>query len=575
MTTAVPKIEPGTTLPLPAESGGWFGPLFYWEMTRESRKGNSYLPRVVYTSGLLLLLYLVMGNTEITQKRIAHLCTEAFTFYLVLQYLAVVLLTPAYVSGAIIEDRQQRTFSLLLTTHLTPREIILGKMMGRLMPMLAILLAGLPVLAILQLLGGISMGRLAFHSIFGVILVITIGMHAIRASTECKTVGGAVLNTYGTLLGIGLIIFPFCWLFFAGGGDVPGVVVLVICIVGVALFLFAWIAVENAIRAISNRDQDQDFTLSNVERVEQYMSYQEPVVMALFVPAEASQTTVAENKPCEKPAPIGRTMKTYTLGDWPIIWKEVCFPSTELVLVLTAVLCGLPFSVIFVHLANIQKLMAPEAHSFFIGSSHFLMTLLLMLTTLRAAGTFVTERKRQTLISLLTTPLSWNRIILEFWFGSFWRYRWLALGTLMVALWSALYDPLGFLATLPAFVSQLAFFAMLGVASSLLFQSAFQARLMLCVFFLFSYLVLPWLKSLPGSSFIWMVELLLAPYRLWSVPQTDRLLNSTTPLEQFTIISITLHYLVLIVMIWSLTYLLFRFSRYRLGRLLDRGGVWS
>jgi ABC-2 type transport system permease protein len=119
--------------PVPAS---WLGPLFGWEIIREARKGRSYLPRILYTGGLLLLLYFIVGSGTITLSQASRLGEYLFYSYLTFQYLAVFVLTPLYVAGSLIEERQQGTLVLLLTTDVTPRELILGKMMGRLVPML-------------------------------------------------------------------------------------------------------------------------------------------------------------------------------------------------------------------------------------------------------------------------------------------------------------------------------------------------------------------------------------------------------------------------------------------------------
>ena len=188
----------------------------------------------------------------------------------------------------------------------------------------------------------------------------------------------------------------------------------------------------------------------------------------------------------------------------------------------------------------------------------------------------MTERKQQTLVSLLTVPLSWNRILLEFYVGSFWRYRWLALGTLLLTICATLFDPWNIVMVLWAYASQLAFFAMLGLAASLVFQTAFQARLMLSVLFFVVYLLIPSLRLMPGTSVLRVFEIVLAPYRFWPESRPDLVSLQGDPIswEQFAIASSLLYFVFLLVnvaMLWVLTHLLFRFSRYRLGRLLDRG----
>lgn len=559
----------------PSEKGGWFGPIFFWDLIRESRKGSSYLPRVVYAAGLLLVLYLVMGRGEITQNRISGLCEEAFKSYLLLQYVAILALTPVYVAGAIIEERQQRTLSLLLTTYLTPREIILGKMMSRLVPMLGILLAGVPVLAILQLLGGISFEQLMVHSLIALTLLFTVGMHAIRASTLCKTVGGAVASTYGTTLGAFLVMAPFA-IAVAAGGMILGIIIAVFMVVG-GYLLFSWMALYRAIDTISSRDRDQDLSQSELERQQQLPI---PIVPRKVEPAEP----LIDVKPDDEkeqgydiPQQIDRLFKPPLRGDRPIIWKESYFPSSEILNILAFLLTVIPLTIFMAHLfsPNGQFAAISKSMEFYIGCTYVLLSLLMILVTLRAAGTLVTERKQQTLISLLTTPLSWNHVLLEFYFGCIWRYRWLAMGTLLMTICVTLFDPENTLKVILVYVSQLAFFSMLGLVASLVFQTAFQARLMLSVLFIVLFLLIPSLRLMPGTSILRVFEMLLAPYRFWPEHRIDLMTfqGELISWEQFAISSPFLYYIFLLVnliMMWVLTWLLFRFSCYRLRRILDR-----
>ncbi|MFT3878572.1 MAG: hypothetical protein QM703_02805 [Gemmatales bacterium] len=571
---ATEPLQAELQAPPPPEQGGWFGPIFFWDLIRESRKGSSYLPRVVYAGGLLLVLYLVMGRGEITQNRIAGLCYEAFSYYLILQYVAILVLTPVYVAGALIEERQQRTLSLLLTTYLTPREIILGKMMSRLVPMLGILLAGVPVLAILQLLGGISFEQLMVHSLIALTLLFTIGMHAIRASTLCKTVGGAVASTYATTLGAFLILTPFAvGLVGAGGGTIGGIILAVILIVG-GYLLFSWMTLYGAIQTISSRDRDQDLSQSESERQYQPLpSVPSPMLAPVQAPIGRDDPEILDY-----PTQIDRFFKSPLRGDRPIVWKETYFPSPELVNIIAFLFCAVPLLIFTAHCFSPKGQLeeVAKAMSFYVESSHALLTLLLILVTLRAAGTLVTERKQQTLISLLTTPLSWNHILLQFYLGSIWRYRWLALGTLLMMLCATLFDPGMILSVFVVYASQLALFAMLGLAASLVFQTAFQARLMMSVLFFVIFLLIPSLRLMPRSSVIRVFEMLLAPYRFWPESRLGltSLQEELISWEQFAIASPFLYFVFLLVnliMMWVLTWLLFRFSRYRLGRMLERG----
>ena len=54
-----------------------------------------------------------------------------FTTFMVAQFITVVLLTPAYVAGAIAEEKDRKTLEFMLATDLLNREIVLSKLLAR------------------------------------------------------------------------------------------------------------------------------------------------------------------------------------------------------------------------------------------------------------------------------------------------------------------------------------------------------------------------------------------------------------------------------------------------------------
>src|SRR5262249_2671439 len=71
-------------------------------------------------------------------------------------FAVIVLLTPGVTAGAVAEEKERRTLDCLLTTQLRGHEIVLGKLVARLAYMVLLVLAALPVLILLFVLGGIS-----------------------------------------------------------------------------------------------------------------------------------------------------------------------------------------------------------------------------------------------------------------------------------------------------------------------------------------------------------------------------------------------------------------------------------
>jgi ABC-type Na+ efflux pump permease subunit len=80
---------------------------------------------------------------------------------------AMILLTiavaqaPAVLAGSLAGERERGVLQLLLTTAVSPREIVLGRLLGKLSQLGMILLAGLPLLALLVQWNGLGLAHLA------------------------------------------------------------------------------------------------------------------------------------------------------------------------------------------------------------------------------------------------------------------------------------------------------------------------------------------------------------------------------------------------------------------------------
>src|SRR5262249_54063556 len=128
------------------------------------RRRRHVIIRIAYPLGMLLLLsWLYFLNWErydarqgMPLRRVAQVTEELFFTFTLVQLVLVILLTPAYVAGAVAEEKESKTLEFLLATDLRNREIVLSKLAARLANVTLIVLAGLPVLSAVQFLGGVD-----------------------------------------------------------------------------------------------------------------------------------------------------------------------------------------------------------------------------------------------------------------------------------------------------------------------------------------------------------------------------------------------------------------------------------
>jgi ABC-type transport system involved in multi-copper enzyme maturation permease subunit len=194
--------------------GGWhlLGPHFYYDVVRLARRGRSTALRVVYILAMFIGLTFVYNSSPTRQhmdlNEFAHI-SERFAYALfVVQNAAIMVLTPAYLASAIAEEKERRTLELLFTTHLSNAEIVLGKLTSRIIHLIGFVLAGFPILSLIQFWGGIDMLLIVGNLVNTLLNIITLGSMCLLASVLAKTVAGAVMTCYAIVLPPG-----FCCMF--------------------------------------------------------------------------------------------------------------------------------------------------------------------------------------------------------------------------------------------------------------------------------------------------------------------------------------------------------------------------
>src|SRR5262245_21036219 len=151
---------------LPHGTARVFGPIFQIESLITVRRARYYLLRAAYASILLFTLWVTYEGTyrnnsaRLDLKTAAEFASSFFYSFAVVQLIVAATVTAAVTAGAIAEERERRTIEYLLATDLSNSEIVLGKLVSRLLLVLVFLLSGLPVLSLAGLFGGIDAEQL-------------------------------------------------------------------------------------------------------------------------------------------------------------------------------------------------------------------------------------------------------------------------------------------------------------------------------------------------------------------------------------------------------------------------------
>jgi len=422
------------------------GPVFERELTSTARSPRSFALRSAFT---LVMLAVVAATCRgepgadpragsVTAARAKALAGDLFRNLILTQGVAVVLLTPALVAGAIAGEVERKTLHDLLTSGLTGGEIVLDKLAARLLHVGVLLLAGLPILVPAGLLGGLDPRLILVCELATLSTALFLAGLSVLASTQARTVRGA-MNLVFT--------FTMVWLV------LPASVALHLPRSGAAgLWLHGWVAPANAWFAPSSPFSLLLNYLGGAVRGPEAMTRRVLTMAGLQVVYGLALTVLAvvRLRPSYRAhqgggrqrgaAGAGRARRR-RCGDDPMIWKELFVasaptPHRHLGLSAALVLGG----VLAWGSAEFALPAFREAwsHGYGVappGSARGLFHLYLRVvatgtalafllgTAADAAAGMTSERERDTWVSLVATPLTGGEIVRAKLLGAVWGAR--------------------------------------------------------------------------------------------------------------------------------------------------------
>jgi ABC-type transport system involved in multi-copper enzyme maturation permease subunit len=466
---------------------GWLkvcGPLLFYDMLRSARRGRFVWLRCGYAGLLLFILFVAfLGaryHVEMSEAAAsARMAQEFFEMFITTQLLAVAVLTPAYVAGSIAEEKDRKTLEFLLATDLRNREIVLSKLGARMANIVLFILTGLPLVSLLQFMGGVLPSLV--QAGFAATALTMLGLAGVSILTSTwfakprQAIAAAYMIVVVYLALSSLVAFAqyraveasrAAWRAAAAArpaAAAPGGVAALparnlrvelteafhsplldsLATAFTAGNLFRYIPVLQ--EAAEDGKLDEELPLL----VPSYALFQLLLAAGCTIWAVLRLRRVAlkqlQGKGL-KGTRVRRLAPPPPVGNHPILWKEVFteggrrLPLSRWVVLALVVVAGLlPAAVVLVGNLLTPYASRPAGEEFLRNLNGWAVRLpsavvgcvLLLAVAVRAANSFSGERDRQTLDSLLTTPLDSTPILIGKWLGSILSVRmgllWLAI----------------------------------------------------------------------------------------------------------------------------------------------------
>lgn len=420
------------------------GPVFFYDLVCTARRGRYFAVRTAYAGVLSLLqfwLYYIwtlrFRDKTIPPSEMANFAETFFLMYVTVQFALVSLITPAYTAGAISEEKEHRTLEYLLATDLTDHEIVLGKLASRLANLSLLVVAGLPVLSLLQFAGGVDPDLLLGTFAFTGLTMASLAALSILFSVYTRRSREAILLTYVaafvyvavTAAGLALVMaYPEFRdaVIVTGAGPYTGK--------DLGLTLSAGNPFVVAGRLVNELASGTKLVDALRELLLGYAVFHALVIIvsvgwavARLRPVAAAEAQGLVVRPGGK-----RRWGRPPVGRFPMAWKEVLEPGFRFSWLGRAI----TYSLVVFFAVPVGSGLVDSV--FFDGSGFWDRTLplwvqcivaaaaclTLFYVAVRAAGSVGGERDRQTLDALVATPLTGRAILSAKWLGNVLCMRW-------------------------------------------------------------------------------------------------------------------------------------------------------
>ena len=438
------------------------GPVFYVELIGVARRARYYWLRVLFCSILLFFLWTTYRQyvrydyaniaTGFSIQQLSQFGSAMFATIATVQGIAVVLLTPALVAGVIADEKERKTLHYLLASQLTSGEIVLGKLLARILTAAVFLALTLPIVSLLTLFGGVDPVVVCMVYLGTFTALFFLASLSILVSVYAKRPRDAIVQTYLVVFAWVMLPLFVAYVFALIWGPSLGVYQQILQVEG-------WVNPLSVATLFSTPFKGQSqvildflwrFALLSIWGL--FFTFWATLRLRPVFRKTSDKVVVQKPKSFFGKLRRFRLLPPPVCGEDPMLWKEVFFRRSTLggriigLMVWIPILCIVVYNTIWL---GGKALIELEVNGYFGGYSPngtsnawgrdqyngfvraiitcgYIFSLLGIAT---AGATSVTsERERDTWTSLLATPLSSLEIFRGKLWGALASVRWIIIG---------------------------------------------------------------------------------------------------------------------------------------------------
>jgi len=181
------------------------------DLAEMAQRRRTYVVRVAFTLLVFSMSVLVFissyGAARFSPKGLLGQGGRLLIVLYETELVGLCLFVPAIVSGAVAAEKERNTLQLLFVTQLRPWDILIEKLLSRLVPVATFLLVSLPLLFVGYLMGGLSVVELEFAMLGLALTAFQVACISLFCSAFCATSATAFVMSYVTMAT--LFAFPY------------------------------------------------------------------------------------------------------------------------------------------------------------------------------------------------------------------------------------------------------------------------------------------------------------------------------------------------------------------------------